>query len=93
MPLTLADAPPLADELTLYDETHFTLYMRILDAVAAKATESDICTELLDIDPKRDPARAHSRFESHLRRAQWFLADGARHLVGRDSYLSETHPT
>lgn len=87
----LADQPPWADELTAYDETHFTLYMRLLDAVAAKAAEPEICVELLDIDPEREPARAQKRFESHLRRAHWFLGDGSRHLVGRDSYPSETH--
>jgi len=88
----LADQPPWADELTAYDEAHFTLYMQILDAVAARAAEPDICAELLGIDPKREPARAHSRFESHLRRARWFLGDGSRHLVGRESYPSETRP-
>jgi hypothetical protein len=90
--LELADAPPWADELTAYDEAHFTLYMRLLDAVAAKAAERDICIELLEIDPKREPGRAHGRFESHLRRARWFLGDGSRHVVGRDSYPSEKHP-
>jgi hypothetical protein len=85
LPLTLADAPPWADALTAYDEAHFTLYMRILDAVAAKAAESDICLELLDIDPGYEPARAHARFESPLRRARWFLADGARHLFHHPS--------
>lgn len=88
----LADQPPWADELTAYDEAHFTLYMRLLDAVAAKAAESDICAELLGIDPKREPARALDRFESHLRRARWFLGDGSRYLVGRESYPSETRP-
>ena len=81
----LADQPPWADELTAYDEAHFTLYMQILDAVAAKAAEPDICAELLGIDPERDPARAHTRFESHVRRARWFLGDGARYLFDRPS--------
>ena len=88
----LADEPPWADELTAYDEANFTLYMRLLDAVAAKATEREICTELLDIDTMREPVRAHRRFESHVRRARWFLADGARHLFDRDHYPSERQP-
>lgn len=88
----LTDEPPWADELTAYDEANFTLYMRLLDAVAAKATEREICTELLDIDAVREPVRAHRRFESHVRRARWFLADGARHLFGRESYPSEIQP-
>jgi hypothetical protein len=88
----LVDEPPWMDALTAYDEANFTLYMRLLDAVAAKATEREICTELLDIDAMQEPARAHRRFESHVRRARWFLADGARHLFGRDGYPSESHP-
>lgn len=88
----LADQPPWADELTAYDEAHFTLYMQILDAVAAKAAESDICAELLDIDPELEPTRAHARFESHLRRARWFLDGGARHLFNRDSTSSGAGP-
>jgi len=85
----LTDAPLWADALTAYDEAHFTLYMQILDAVAAKAAESDICIELLSIDASREPQRANERFESHLRRARWFLGDGARHLFNRESYPSE----
>lgn len=85
----LADQPPLTEALTAYDEAHFTLYMQILDAVAAKASESDICVELLGIDASREPQRAHDRFESHLRRARWFLDGGARHLFNRDSTPSE----
>lgn len=81
----LADEPPWADTLTAYDEAHFTLYMQLLDAVAAKAAESEICIELLGIDPSHDPARAHGRFESHLRRARWFLGDGSRHLFHHPS--------
>ena len=88
----LADEPPWADELTAYDETHFTLYLRLLDAVAANATEPEICAEILRIDAAREPAQAHRRFESHVRRARWFLADGARHLFDRDGYPSETQP-
>jgi hypothetical protein len=88
----LIDEPPWVDALTAYDEANFTLYMRLLDAIAAKATEREICAELLNIDTLQEPARAHQRFESHVRRARWFLADGARHLFGRDGYPSETRP-
>ncbi len=88
--IPLTDEPPWADELTLYDEVHFTLYMRLLDAVAAEASEAEICEELLEIDAKQEPARAHKRLESHLKRANWFKKDGLRHLVDRDSYPSES---
>lgn len=87
-----ADEPPWADDLTAYDEAHFTLYMRLLDAVAAGATEAEICAELLAIDAEREPTRAHRCFESHVRRARWFLADGSRHLFDRESYPSERAP-
>lgn len=88
----LADQPPWTDDLTAYDEAHFTLYMRLLDAIAAGAAEPEICLELLKIDASQEPERAHRRFESHVRRARWFLADGARHLFDRDSYPSEGTP-
>lgn len=89
----LADEPPWTDDLTAYDEAHFTLYMRLLDAIAAGATEAEICSELLAIDASQEPARAHLRFESHERRARWFLTDGSRHLFDRDSYPSESTST
>jgi hypothetical protein len=93
MPTTripLVDEAPLVDDLTAYDEAHFTLYMRLLDAIAAGATEPEICIELLGIDATREPERAHKRFESHVRRASWFLADGSRHLFDRDTYPSKS---
>lgn len=88
--IPLIDEPPWADDLTAYDEAHFSLYMRLLDAIAAGATEPEICQELLGIDASQEPKRAHKRFESHVKRARWFLADGSRHLFDRDSYPSES---
>lgn len=89
----LADEPPWADELTLYDETHFTLYLRLLEAVAASASETDICREILNIDARIEPGRAHQQYEAHLRRARWFAtSEGFRHLINRDSYPSESPP-
>ena len=88
--IPLFDEPPWADDLTAYDEAHFTLYMRLLDAIAAGASEPEICLELLGIDAALEPERAHGRFESHVRRARWFMGDGSRHLFDRDSYPSES---
>jgi hypothetical protein len=64
--------------------------MRLLDAIAARVTEPEICLELLGIDARQEAERAHRRFESHVRRARWFMGDGSRHLFDRDSYPSES---
>jgi len=60
------------------------LYLRLLDAVAAKATEAEICLALLGIDPELEPQRAEVCLRSHLERARWLLrGPGFRHLIGR----------
>lgn len=69
---------PTANHVTAYDEAHVVLYLRLLDALAAGATEADICKDLLGL--RGGPEDAHSRaiLESHIVRARWMTEHGYR---------------
>lgn len=79
----IADEVPLANKLTSYDEAHFGLYMRLLDAVRSFAPDDEICDRLLGIDPSEEPERARKCLESHVKRALWLTNEGA-HLIFPD---------
>ncbi|MEZ5831647.1 MAG: hypothetical protein R3D05_10745 [Dongiaceae bacterium] len=49
---------PMVDGITPYDEAHFEIYIRILDASAAGASLDEIAAHILGIDPKAEPERA-----------------------------------
>jgi hypothetical protein len=72
---------PSVDAITPYDEAHFDLYVRILDASAAGADLSEIAATILGIDPKIEPERAIKTARSHLGRARWMTTHGYRHLL------------
>jgi hypothetical protein len=79
----IADEVPWSDEVTAYDEAHFTVYVRLLDAEADGATAEEMARVVLGIDPARAPKRARKALDSHLRRAHWMTECGYRHLLGR----------
>jgi len=72
---------PSVDAITPYDEAHFEMYVRILDASAAGADLGEIAATILGIDPRIEPERAISAARSHLRRARWMTTHGYRHLL------------
>ncbi len=72
---------PSVDAITPYDEAHFEIYVRILDASIAGASLGDIAETILGIDPGIEPERALRCARSHLRRAQWMTTHGYRHLL------------
>lgn len=76
------DRPPDADRLTGYDESHLTLYIRLLDAAAEGADWREAVRILFGLDPDRDPDRARMVHDSHLARAQWMTTTGYRQLLG-----------
>ena len=80
----IADEVPWDDHVTSYDEAHFVVYLRLLDASAANATDADMCRIILDIDPVREPMRARRALDSHMRRAVWMTKEGYRDLLRRD---------
>lgn len=77
----VATEVPSVDAITPYDEAHFEMYVRILDACAAGADLGEIAATILGIDPRAEPDRAIRAAGSHLRRARWMSTHGYRHLL------------
>jgi hypothetical protein len=72
---------PWSDGLTDYDRKHFVIYLRLLDACTAGASDSEMSCVVLGIDPTNEPTRAKSVLDSHLRRARWMTEHGYRQLL------------
>jgi hypothetical protein len=81
---TFADTAPTEDGVTEYDRAHVVTYLRLLDAVADGAAWAEVARLVLGVDPVKEPARAKSRYDSHLARARWMTEHGYRDLL-RDS--------
>lgn len=77
------DEVPWSDSLTAYDDEHFTIYMRLLDASADRASEEEMALLVLGIDPVREPDRARKAVRSHLDRANWMVTTGYKELFTR----------
>jgi hypothetical protein len=77
----LLNEVPWSDGLTDYDRAHFVVYLRLLDACAAGASDSEMSRIVLGIDPNKEPVHAKSVLDSHLRRARWMTEHGYRHLL------------
>ena len=71
---------PWSDTLTDYDNAHFTLYLRLLDASADDASEEEMARLILGIDPADEPERAQNTLSSHLDRANWLMTTGYKEL-------------
>jgi hypothetical protein len=76
----VADRAPGDDHLTVYDEAHFALYLRLLDASQAGADPKEMCLAILGRDPDLDPEGMNS-LDSHLSRARWMSQSGYRDLL------------
>ncbi|WP_353642537.1 DUF2285 domain-containing protein [Mesorhizobium sp. WSM2239] len=76
----LSDEVPWSDSLTAYDNEHFTIYLRLLDAAADDASEEEMAQLILGIDPAREPERAQKALRSHLDRANWMVTSGYKEL-------------
>jgi len=77
----IVDDVPWADAVTAYDEAHFVIYLRLLDASAEGASDEEMARIVLGIDLNREPERARRALNSHLRRARWMTEHGYRHLL------------
>ncbi len=78
----IADEVPWSETITDYDESHYVVYLRLLDARTDGASVNEMAQVVLGIDPAREPDRAEKAVSSHLRRAQWMCEKGYRHLLG-----------
>ena len=79
---TIADEAPSSESITAYDESHYVVYVRLLDARADGASADEMARVVLGIDPSQEPSRAEKAVSSHLRRAQWMTENGYRRLLG-----------
>lgn len=77
----VADSAPTDAILTGYDQQHLLTYLRLLDADAAAADWREVSRVVLQIDPDKEPDRAHRAWETHLARARWMTEHGYRHLL------------
>jgi hypothetical protein len=77
----VADVAPTDPVLTVYDEEHIIIYLRMLDADTEGADWAEVAKLVLHIDPQQEPDRARRAFETHLTRAKWMTEHGYRHLL------------
>jgi hypothetical protein len=75
------DEPPWSEHLTDYDRSHLQLYVRLLDACAAKASLADIANHIFGVNANADPERAKRIVETHSARARWMTQYGFRDLL------------
>lgn len=78
----IADEVPWAETITEYDEAHYMVYLRLLDAKADGASMDEMARIVLGINPAQEPQRANKAVASHLCRAKWMSERGYRRLVG-----------
>ncbi|WP_263484157.1 DUF2285 domain-containing protein [Mesorhizobium sp. CA8] len=78
--IAVADEVPWADSLTAYDNEHFAVYLRLLDACADNASEEEMAQTVLGIDPRQEPTRARKAVRSHLDRTHWLITSGYKEL-------------
>lgn len=77
----VADSAPTDAVLTGYDEQHKITYLRLLDADAEHADWREVARIVLQIDPDKEPERAHHAWETHLARARWMTEQGYKFLL------------
>lgn len=78
---TFEDSPPLTDRVNAYDEAHFAIYLRLLDAAEEGADWREAVEIVFGLDVSVDPERARRIHDSHLARARWMSETGYRHLL------------
>ena len=82
-------APPLAEKaprsptITAYDEAHFAIYLRLLDAKSKAASEDAMLDIILDAAPGMNRDKALRALVSHLKRAVWMSDEGYRSLLSK----------
>jgi hypothetical protein len=78
---TLKPCPPAVDAITSYDEAHFTVYLRLLDAEAAGVAWQTAAHVILSLDVEAEPETARQVWSAHLFRAEWMTRQGYRYLL------------
>ena len=83
-PTPIADCAPSEAALTDYDRSHFTIYMRLLDAAKECAPWEEVSRIVLGVDPLVEPARAKRAYDTHFARAQWLIGAGYKEFLKSD---------
>ena len=79
----LRDEPPCEARPTAYDRAHLRVYIRLLDADAARADWREAASLIMGLDVEADPQRARRIHDKHLERARWMSEAGYRDLLSR----------
>ncbi len=82
-----ADRAPEVSQLTAYDESHLTAYLRLLDADEGGADWREAAAAILGVDATVEPQRAKTMHGTHLARARWMTEVGYAHLLGCERSL------
>jgi len=72
----LADDVPWSTKLTEYDEAHFLVYLRLLDARSKCASDEEMVRIIVESDPDKKGESALRSMRSHLERARWMTEEG-----------------
>lgn len=80
-----AEKAPRSPTITAYDEAHFAIYLRLLDATSKAASEDTMLDIILDAAPGMNRDKARRALLSHLKRAVWMSDEGYRSLLGKKS--------
>jgi hypothetical protein len=64
-----------------YDEQHYVIYLRLLDAETDGADWTEVARIVLHRDPVTEEIRTRRCWESHLARAQWMTKIGYRRIL------------
>jgi len=75
--------PPSSNHLTDYDQAHFSVYMRLLTLASDGASIEEMAKSVFGIVPAEDANRSRGMVEAHLKRANWMLTSGYKHLMPR----------
>lgn len=78
------DEPPAGPSLTVYDQEHMALYLRLMDAERDGADWHEVVRILFDLDPVAEPERCLRVHTTHLARAQWIRKHGFRELISQN---------
>jgi hypothetical protein len=77
----ISDIATWPDQVTPYDEQHFIIYARLLDAEAVNADWREVARLVLLLDPDKDPEAVHRCWQAHLARAKWIATTGYLQLL------------
>ena len=88
------DEPPAGQSLTVYDQEHMALYLRLLDAERDGADWRDVVRVLFDLDPEADPELVEELYNTFRSVNPEFVRDPSRlRMALREAIQYEAVPT